>query len=150
MAKRNALIETGSVIIFSDVRKRISKELNDWFFEIDKELTTDIAEAVSILMRNCDNTDPVWDIKLESIELESITPVKSLFWLTGGYEEWTNLEHYNRPWCDCYIEFQEEFGLLIVSILSKSVTLGDIRRYFLEYLDLGTLYDFSLGKELLK
>jgi hypothetical protein len=40
-------IEVGSKIIFTDNVIRVSKENNEWFFEIGKELTTDIGEAVS-------------------------------------------------------------------------------------------------------
>jgi hypothetical protein len=45
------------------------------------------------------------------ISTENITPERSLFWLTGGDKEWRTMEYYNTPWCDCYLDFQTEFGL---------------------------------------
>lgn len=151
MRKRKDLLEqTGTKTIFTDKTRKISIEGNEWFFEIGKEVTTDIAEAVSILLRECDSNDQVWDVELRDKNTDDVTPEKSLYWLTGGYKEWKSLENYNRPWCDCYLEFQEEFGLLIVSIVKKSKTLGEVRDYFVENLNLPTLYDFALYKNLIR
>ena len=129
---------------------RASKEENEYFFEIGKELTSDVAEAVAILMRKVDFNEAVWDLEVSNIVLENITPERSLFWLTGGYSEWRTLENYNKPWCDCYLDFQEEFGYLIVNIIKKSKTLKDIRENFLKYLNLPILYDFAINKNMIR
>jgi hypothetical protein len=151
MKKRKDLLEKiGTKTIFTDKTRKISIEGNKWFFEIGKELTTDIAEAVSLLLRECDSNDQVWGVELKNINTEDITPEKSLYWLTGGYKEWKSLENYNRPWCESYIYFQEEFGLTIVNIVKRSETLGDIRQYFIDNLNLPVLYDFALSKDLVR
>jgi hypothetical protein len=151
MKKRKDLLEKiGTKIIFNDDTRKISIEGNEWFFEIGKELTTDITEAVSILMRECDNNDQVWDIEIKKINTSDITPEKCLYWLTGGHKEWKSLENYNKPWCDCYLEFQEEFGLVILNAIRLSNTLGDVRNYFIENLNLPVLYDFALSKNLIR
>jgi hypothetical protein len=151
MRKRKTLLERiGTKVIYNDNKIKISREGNEWFFEIGKELTTDLAEAVSILIRKCDKTNPIWNIELREINIDDITPKKSLYWLTGGDAEWKSLEHYNKPWCDCYLDFQEEFGFLIVNIIKRSKNLDDIRKYFLEYLNLPTLYEFALSKNLVR
>ena len=151
MKKRKDLLEKiGTKTIFTDKTRKISIEGNKWFFEIGKELTTDIAEAVSLLIRECDDNDQIWQVELRNINTEDITPEKSLYWLTGGYKEWKSLENYNRPWCDCYLDFQEEFGFAILSSVNKSKTLGDIREYFIENLNLPVLYDFALSKNLIR
>lgn len=151
MKKRKDLLEKiGTKIIFNDDTRKISIEGNEWFFEIGKELTTDITEAVSILMRECDNNDQVWDIEIKKINTSDITPEKCLYWLTGGHKEWKSLENYNKPWCDCYLEFQEEFGLVILNAIRLSNTLGDVRNYFIDNLNLPVLYDFALSKNLIR
>lgn len=129
---------------------RASKEENEYFFEIGKELTSDVAEAVAILMRKVDFNEAIWNLEVSNIILENITPERSLFWLTGGYSEWRTLENYNKPWCDCYLEFQEEFGYLIVNIIKKSKTLKDIRENFLKYLNLPILYDFAINRKMIR
>ena len=101
-------------------------------------------------MRSFDKNHSVWETEIDNIKIEEISPEKSLFWLTGGYTEWRSLENYNRPWCDCYLEFQEEFGFLIINIVKKSRTLGDIRDGFLRYLNLPILYDFAISRNLIK
>ena len=129
----------------------VSKQSNENFFEIGGEATTDVAEAVSILMRKVQWNDPIWDMNIDKkIVYEDITPEKSLFWLSGGNTEWKTLNHYNRPWCYCYLDFQEEFGLLVISIIKRSKTLEDMRKHFIEYLNLPVLYDFALSKKLLR
>ena len=151
MKKRKDLLEKiGTKTIFTDKTRKISIEGNKWFFEIGKELTTDIAEAVSLLVRECDNNDQIWEVEIKDINTEDITPEKSLYWLSGGYKEWKSLENYNRPWCDCYLDFQEEFGFAILNSVNRSKTLGDVREYFIENLNLPVLYDFALSKDLVR
>ena len=129
----------------------VSKQENEYFFEIGGESTTDVAEAVTILMRKVEWNDSIWDMELDKkIIYEYITPEKSLFWLSGGNSEWSTLNHYNRPWCDCYLEFQEEFGFLIINIIKKSKKLSDIRNGFMKYLNLPVLYNFAISKNMVK
>jgi hypothetical protein len=86
----------------------------------------------------------------KNIIYEDITPEKSLYWLSGGNNEWNSLKNYNKSWCDCYLDFQEEFGFLIVNIVKKSKTLLDIRNAFVKYLNLPTLYNFAISKNMIK
>lgn len=148
--KKTLLKEIGTKIIYDDKTIIISREGNEWFFEVGKEMTTDLGEAVSLLLRNCDANDQVWKTDIKEMNIDNISPEKSLYWLTGGEKEWKTLEHYNRPWCDCYLDFQEEFGLLVISIIKRSKTLEDMRKHFIEYLNLPVLYDFALSRKLLR
>lgn len=149
MRKRKVALKAHDVYNSNIVR--ISKEQNEYFFEIGKELTMDVAEAVSMLMRHKDLwNSPFWDLEIKNISYHDISPEKSLFWLTGGYSEWRTLEHYNKPWCDCYLEFQEEFGVLIINIIKRSKKLKDIRDNFIKYLSLPVLYDFAIRKDMTK
>lgn len=130
---------------------KVNVDNSDYFFEIGKEVTNDIAEAVAILMRkDALVNDPIWNMDIKNIKYENITPEKSLFWLTGGYTEWRTLEHYNRPWCDCYLDFQEEFGFLVVNIIKRSKKMKDVRDNFIRHLNLPVLYDFAMSKGMLK
>ena len=128
----------------------ISKEGDEYFFEIGNLLTNDIAEAVSIMIRRIDGNSEIWNLEINGVEIEKITPEKSLYWLSGGNDEWQTLENYNKPWSDCYLEFQEEFGMLIVNIIKKSKTFGDIKNKFIKMLNLQTLYDFALSRNMIR
>lgn len=124
---------------------RMSVEPNgQLFFEIGNDITTDISEAVAIMMRK-DTDESIWDKKI-SIDYECIEPRRSLYWLSGGDSEWMTFRNYNIPWCECDLDFQEEFGFMVISILKKSKTLGDIREGFVRYLNLPVLYEFALNK----
>lgn len=132
-------------------RLTVTKEGDGYFFEIGTEVTADVAEAVSILMRTVDWNDPIWKTTInKNMIYEDITPEKSLYWLSGGNREWDRLQHYNKPWCDCYLDFQEEFGFMIVNIVKKSKTLLDIRNSFIKYLNLPTLYNFAISRDMIK
>lgn len=148
--KKNLLEKIGTKIIYNNNMVKISREGNEWFFEIGKELTTDLAEAVAILIRKYDKNDTIWNIEIKNIITENIHPEKALFWLSGGDNEWKTLEHYRKPWCDCYIEFQEEFGMSIINIIKNSKTLGDVRKEFINNINLSTLYDFAISKDILR
>ena len=148
--KRNDVDTKKSRKVLEDILK-VTKEENNTFFEIGDEITSDVAEAVSILMRKIEWNDPIWNMELgKNIIYENITPENSLFWLSGGYSEWRTLSHYNKPWRECYLDFQEEFGFLIINIVKRSKNLGDIRNGFVKYLNLPVLYNFAISKNMVK
>lgn len=148
MKKKKVAVMKPNNIWNSDLIK-ISSCDNEYYFEIYREATTDIAEAVSIMMR-LKNTwnDKVWDLSITDIDYYNIQPSKCLYWLSGGDEEWNKTENYKKYWHECSIEFQEEFGTLVISILRKSKNLREIREGFLKHLNLSTLYNFAIEKEL--
>jgi hypothetical protein len=150
MKRKKELLKSELDSVFVSKKLVIKKEGNEWFFEIGKEMTNDLSEAVTIMMRVCKPDDSAWDIEVNNTNIENITPEKSLFWLTGGKQEWRNLENYNRPWCDCYLDFQEEFGFMIIKIIKDSKKLSEVRDGFIKYLNLPIIYDFAMSKNLLK
>jgi hypothetical protein len=151
MKKRKVDIESKrSNNVYEDKGIKISREESEYFFEIGNDVTNDIAEAVSILIRKSEWDSPVWNLELSEIVSEDITPEKCLFWLSGGYSEWRTLEHYKKPWCDSYLEFQEEFGILVINIVKRSKKLKDIRDNFIKHLNLPILYDFAMSKDMIK
>lgn len=151
MKKKKVEIKSkGSKIIFSSELVKISRENKEYFFEIGNQPTNDISEAVSILMRKIDWESPVWEVEIEEVITENICPERSLYWLSGGYEEWQSLEHYNKSWSEYYLDFQEEFGMLIINIIKRSKTLKDIRDKFVKFLNMPTLYDFAISKGMIR
>ena len=135
--------------IWNDELIKVGQENNQYFFEIGQETTVDLAEAVAILMRMRSKwEDDIWNLELSNIDLENISPEKCLYWLSGGDEEWQKLEHYTKPWHQYYINFQEEFGISVINILSRSKTLKDVRSGFLKYLNLPTIYEFAVKSEM--
>ena len=149
MGKKRFTRQNIEKITESDV-VRISEEVNGTlFFEVGNEITTDIAEAVAIMMRNPRSDESLWSKTLK-FNISDVEPKKALYWLSGGDNEWITLQNYKTPWNQCYLDFQEEFGIIIISILRKSKTLGDIRNGFLKNLNLPTLYEFALSKNLIR
>ena len=51
--------------IFNQRIISVTKEGDEYFFEIGSEMTTDIAEAISILMRTVDWNDPIWKTEVD-------------------------------------------------------------------------------------
>ncbi len=148
--KKDLLRKELSELVFIADKLSVSREKSEWYFEVGKEFTTDIAEAVALLMRNFDYNHSIWETEINGVNTEDITPERSLFWLSGGYQEWRNLDNYNRPWYDCYLEFQEEFGFLIINIVKKAKKLSDIRDGFIKYLNLPVLYEFAISRDLVR
>jgi len=143
MKKRNE-----TTVLYENNIVKINQEKNkDLFFEIKNEITTDVAEAVAIMMRM--NVTDVWYLNID-FNNDSIIPYKCLYWLSGGSKEWITLEHYCKPWSECYKIFDEEFGSSVLNIINKSDSLNDIRNGFRRYLNLPVMYDFALEKNLIK
>ena len=133
---------------WSDNLVKIDKEGDQYYFEIGSDITTDLAEAVAIMMMKYKNNGKFWDLEIKDIDYYNITPEKSLYWLSGGDNEWQLMNNYKKSWMDCSLEYQEEFGLKVISILKKSKTMRDIKNGFLKYLNLPILYEFALEKEI--
>lgn len=150
MKRKKLLMDTEiSEILYSDEKLKIIKLEKSIIFEIGSETTSDIAEAVCLMMTKLDNNHRIWKSIISS-NIEDVSPERSLYWLTGGKLEWNTLENYNKSWSECYLDFQEEFGITIINILNKSKTLNDIREGFIKYLNLPILYDFAISKSILK
>jgi hypothetical protein len=150
MKRKKVLVENVGDLVFTDRLVRVTKFENKYFFEIGKEITSDLGEAVAILMRNNTENNSIWELEIDEEMSIEIDPEKALFWLTGGYKEWKSLENYNKPWSDCYIDFQEEFGFIIFNSIKKSKKIKDIKKAYLKYLNLPILYDFAISKDLVR
>lgn len=123
---------------------------NCLFFEISDICTTDICEAVSLMMRYNVTDSDIWSRDItKNCDLDLIDPKKCLYWLSGGDDEWTKREFYKRPWNECDLLFQEEFGVTVLVILKKSKKLSDIKTGFLKFLNLPVFYEFALSKKLI-
>lgn len=147
MKRKKDVIDSVS-LLFKDNTIEIYTQNKELFFEIGNEITTDTAEAVAIIMRNTNiRKSDLWNIEVKNTNIE---PLKSLYWLSGGDKEWINPEHYTEPWCICHVDYEDEYYNLIVKIVRRSRTLGDIRREFNKYLSLPSLYDFAISKKLIK
>jgi len=142
---------TKSKLLSENLVFKVTEEVNNQlFFEIGSEITTDIAEAVAIMMRSKNNIeDKIWSQKFD-INFESIEPKRALYWLSGGDVEWIGGKNYSVNWRQCDLDFQEEFGFMVISILQKSKTLDDIRKGFIKYLNLPVLYEFALSRGFIK
>lgn len=147
MKKKKVATEKEYNILDSD-KIKISYENKRYLFEIGSEVTYDLPEAISILLRNTKKEDPIWKMEIQYINLEDIEPTKCLYWLTGGKREWDELGHYKKYWHDCLFDFQEEFGWTVIEIVRFSKTFGDIREGFLKNLNLPILYNFAIYKEI--
>lgn len=147
MKKKKVALEREFNVFYSENLK-ISYSDRKYLFEIGNEITNDLSEAVSILMRSFRKDDEIWKLEILSINIEDLEPAKALYWLTGGKEEWDELNNYKKYWHECLLDFQEEFGWTIVEIINYSKTLGDIRESFLKNLNLPILYNFALSKDI--
>jgi hypothetical protein len=151
MKKKRSMVKMNqSNIVFNNNFICISKSKHGTFFEIGNQITEDVAEAVSILMRKVSFDDTIWKTKLAENVIYDIIPEKSLYWLSGGQQEWDTLINYKKPWHESYIYFREEFEDDILISVAEAETLEDIRDYFYENLNLSRLYDYALKEDLIK
>lgn len=145
--KRRRTLDT--TMIYNGKSVIITKENNqELFFEIQNNITTDLAEAVSIMMKLGVKDENVWKIEIENNKI--IDPEKTLYWLSGGDKEWLTMENYNAPWFTCHTDFCEKYSKVVIDIINNSKTLGDIRDKFNKSLNLSILYNFALSKGFIK
>lgn len=148
MKRKKLLTSELKYVLYNNQKIMIGRSTDNYIFEIGNEITNDLAEGVSILMSIGENNPNIWDLEIDSKNIE-ITPAKTLFWMSGGVSEWSSGSNYKIPWCECFIDFQEEFGILVINIVKSAKTLADIRDGFRKHLNLPILYDFALCKEII-
>ncbi len=144
--KKHKIDQVERTIVYENSSMRIDlEESGDYYFEIGNQITNDIGEGVAILMRIRDKkSDNIWNTKISNIESYNIEPERALYWLTGGDDEWKKRENYKLPWSECYLNFEEKFGEVIISIIKGSKNLGEIRDGFRKSLNLPKLYNFAI------
>jgi len=148
--KRKSQFRFGSEKLLNNPKEfKITKvSNNETLFEFGEIITTDLAEAISVMMREEDLiTNAIWKTKITE-NIEKIEPRRALYWLSGGDVEWITLENYKKNWFECEWDFQEEFGIILIDIIQKSKTYDDIRKGFKRKLNLPTLYEFALKKNI--
>jgi len=152
MKKKRVITKVKEIsdVIYSSSRIRISKELNgELFFEIENEVTADLSEAIAIAIQKDIKDETFWKTSF-NIDINNISPDKALYWLSGGDVEWLSKNHYNINWSEVYLTYQEEFGLTIIDIILKAKNFEDIRKKFIQKLNLPILYEFALEKNIIK
>jgi hypothetical protein len=149
MKKKKVILDKCFNIYQSEFLKiNYEKTLQHYYFEIYDETSIDLAEAVIIMMNKIDNNNPIWKSKINKINLETIEPSKSLYWLTGGKDEWVKNINYKKNWHECVLDYQTKFGMIIIEILNNSQTFNDVRKEFIKQLNMNVLYEFALQKEI--
>ena len=69
MKRKKELLKSELDSVFVSKKLVIKKEGNEWFFEIGKEMTNDLSEAVTIMMRVCKPDDSAWDIEVNNTNI---------------------------------------------------------------------------------
>ncbi len=150
MSKKKLIIKEMENIVYQSGRIKVCKELNnEMFFEIENELTTDLSEAIAMYINLNIKDTKFLDIEFK-INTNNISPDKTLYWLSGGDKEWLSKNHYSKSWSEVYLEYQKEFGTMIIYIIKNSKTLNDVRNQFLSKMNLLTLYEFALNNGYIK
>ncbi len=138
--------ETPEVLLDND-QVNIKNTQNEIYFQIGHQITNDIAESVSMMMKILDDSDPIWNIKIKN---KNVNIQNALYWLSGGDDEWISLKHYNQPWNECYHLYESEFEESIYKIIEESITLKDIKEKFKKKFNMFKMYDFALSENLIK
>lgn len=149
MKKKSQSRLGGTKLLNNPKEIKITKVSNqETLFEFDEIITTDLAEAISLMIRDQDSiSQGLWKTRITE-NIEKTEPRRALYWLSGGDVEWLTLENYKKNWFECEWDFQEEFGMTLIEILQKSKTYDDIRKGFIKKLSLPTLYEFALKKNI--
>lgn len=146
--KKNLLYyEENSEILIDQDQVNFKITQNEIYFQIGYQITNDVAEAVSIMMKILNDNDPIWNVKIKN---KNINVYNILYWLSGGDDEWIDLRNYNKHWNDCYHIYELEFKETINEIIDSSIILNDIKEKFNKKLNMFKMYDFALSNNLIK
>ncbi len=125
MRDKNRTFEN-KIQINCNINPIVTMEFGELFFEIGIHLTNDVAEGVTLLMSAKNVTEDIWNIKITKDAY--ISPIKALYWITGGDDVWGNAKNRINGWGICGNVFEDEFGDDLKDIVANSKTLGDIKK----------------------
>ena len=135
--------------LWSDNIIKIDKEQGQYYFEIANDMTTDLTEAVSIMMRYKNKVSSnFWELEIKDVDFYNISPAKCLYWLSGGDLEWKLMNNYKKSWSQSSLMFEEKFGDSVLNILKSSKKFKDVRSGFIKNLSLPILYEFALENQI--
>jgi hypothetical protein len=154
MRKNKQLILNEGNLIHEQNNVQVYKESNNtYYFEsktpnLNYFYTNDYLESVSALIKIRDVKDfnELWDIQITE-EMRSIVNYgSSLYWLTGGDDAWGNYKIYDIRWDEAIDIFIERYEDILIKINKESHTLSDVKLKLNKFLNLPTLYEFSIEK----
>lgn len=120
-----------------------SKELKE------QVLTFDVFEAVAAILRIQDYDRNFWHLKISEKDFD-IVPIKAIYWLSGGNDEWSNLDNYCISWSIAAELFEKEFEKCIFEDLIKCSTLRDVKDIILKNYNFSTFYEYAMSKDFAK
>jgi hypothetical protein len=122
---------------------------NSIYVEHGKFRTDDIAEAVAYLMYLPKfNNDSIWNFNITKYK-SSISPCRSLYWLSGGDNEWVDGYTYDISWSSVYDLYDKEFSDIIYDIVANATTLNDIKNNFIYKLNIPIFWEFALKNKII-
>ena len=131
----------------SDRIKVVKEKNNQLFFEIENELTSDLSEAIAMIIMLDIHDDHFWGIPYKYNQ--DVTIEKTLYWLSGGDNEWISKHNYSVSWSEIYHLYLENFEHIVINILKSAKTFGDIKKGFIKNLNLPVFYEFALDNDLI-
>jgi hypothetical protein len=142
MSKRNTIEE---------MKVSVYKKQNTLFFEIHDKVTTDVSEAVALMIIcGIDNNDLIWKTSLSDIDVTNINIDNTLYWLSGGDREWGSLVNFNTSWLNCVGLFRDRFGSIIQNAVFKAIKIEDIRKVYNKEINISIIYDFAIDKKIVQ
>jgi hypothetical protein len=146
--KRRKQADCSETMVHDSPRVKVHSLGDTLIFEVDEDVTQDVAEAVSMIMHNRIEGS-FWSIPTDGLA-ELVDPERALYWLSGGDREWSLLEHYSQPWPSCSQDFRDKWSETVTRIVMQSKTLADIRAGFRRELTLHRIYDWCISRGLVR
>ena len=144
-----------SKIIYQSEKITIANHQDRLCFQIESKelkeqiLTFDVFEAVAAILRIQNYDRNFWNLKISEKDFD-IIPIKAIYWLSGGNDEWSNLDNYNISWSIAAELFEKEFEESITNDINKCKTLGDIKKLILKTYNFSTFYEYAMSKDFAK
>lgn len=136
------------VVVFNDNGRLYFESSNPILEEEFK--TYDCSEGVSALMRlkTVFDDDKFWNLKVGNSKYD-VSPERALYWLSGGNREWEVNDTYAYNWLEVHSIFEHKFRDVVYEIVDNAETLNDIKKGFMQRLNLPVLYEFALNNNLI-
>lgn len=146
-------------VVFSGKGITVYKEKNGtYFFEsntsnLSNFITNDFLEAASALVkiREANDSRDLWEIPVTKQMMNSINISKSIYWITGGDREWKSTNSiYRGTWDEYQSVFEHKLTPMVKNYMHNFKTLGDVRTYLLNNMNLPFIYELSLELNMIK
>lgn len=110
----------------------------------------DIFEIIIWGIKNRNDDEEFWNIKLTTTDKQNSKPINIIYWLTGGDKIWKSNNYiWKNDWIELATTFSEHFEDKINKLVKSAKTFGDLKNKISTKITIEDFYELGIMLDLI-